>query len=60
MPGADCIDREGTAVDLQGVPATAVKGTVDIRGLVIILFGIHNRVVIILFGMNNEKCCKQI
>lgn len=32
MPGAECIDREETAVGLQGVPATAVIETVDIRG----------------------------
>ena len=31
MPGAECIDREETAVGLQGVPATAVIETVDKR-----------------------------
>ena len=31
VPGAECIDREETAVGLQGVPATAVIETVDKR-----------------------------
>ena len=49
-----CIDREGTAVGLRGVLATAVIETVDIY-MVIILFSIDKKVVIILFCITNQK-----